>query len=190
MVALNSKNCSGLTRWRSFKCKNKYILVNISPAMEQSLLIIFSSNDSNNKFGLDTNTNPKRCFFRTDNDDKFWLFNNDNEEDDIEENDMFSSKLYNRWNYKKDYSEDAWKKLYWDWKACQHFILFRLFTMRLFNISDQAKNGLFIAFSRSNLFGILEYNTLLNALAYSVKGLNLFEYDELRFDLINNAKIQ
>ncbi len=58
------------------------------------------------------------------------------------------------------------------------------------NISNQAKNGLFITFSRSNSFGILEHNALLDALAHSVKGLNLFEYDELRFDLISNAKIQ
>src|SRR5436190_21402765 len=57
-------------------------------------------------------------------------------------------------------------------------------------ISDQAKNGLFIAFSRSNSFGVLEHNALLDALAHPVKGLNLFEYDELGFDLINNAKIQ
>ena len=62
-------------------------------------------------------------------------------------------------------------------------ILLRLFTMRLPNISDQAKNGLFIAFSRSNSFGVLVHNALLDALAYPVKGLNLFEYDELGFDL-------
>jgi hypothetical protein len=32
----------------------------------------------------------------------------DNEKDyDIEEDDIFSSKLYNRWNYKKDFGEDA-----------------------------------------------------------------------------------
>ena len=83
-------------------------------------------------------------------------------------------------------------KIIWDspkvfWAAC---ILLRLFTMRLPNISDQAKNGLFIAFSRSNSFGVLEHNALLDALAHPVKGLNLFEYDELGFDLINNAKIQ
>ena len=61
--------------------------------------------------------------------------------------------------------------------------------MRLPSISDQAKNGLFIAFSKSNSFGVLEHNTLLNALAHFMKGLNLFKYDELGFDLINNAKI-
>ncbi|CAG8537636.1 389_t:CDS:1, partial [Racocetra fulgida] len=51
--------------------------------------------------------------------------------------------------------------------------------MCLPNLSEQAKNGLFVAFSRSNSFGVLEHNTLLDALAYSMKGLNLFEYDKL-----------
>ena len=79
--------------------KDKYILVNISPAMEQSLLIISGSSNSNNKFGLGTDTND---------DDEFWLFNDDNEEDDyIEDDDVFSSKLYDGWGYKKDFGEDA-----------------------------------------------------------------------------------
>ena len=159
--------------------------------MEQSLLIVSGPNDSNNKFGLGADTN--------DDDDEFWLFDDDNEEyDDIEDDpegcsfrtDAFSSKLYDGWDYKKDFGEDAWKKLYRDREARQRFILLRLFTMHLPNISDQAKNGLFIAFSRSNSFDVLEHNALLDALAYPMKGLNLFEYDELRFDLINNAKIQ
>src|SRR5205823_4253119 len=113
-------------------------------------------------------------------------------EDDNEDGDdwWFSSKSYDGWDYKKDFGEDAWKKLYQDREARQRFILLRLFTMRLPNISDQAKNGLFIAFSRSNSFGVLEHNALLDALAHPVKGLNLFEYDELGFDLINIAKIQ
>ena len=158
--------------------------------MEQSLLIISGPSDSNNKFGLGADTNPEGCSFRTDDDDEFWLFDDDNKEDDIEEDDAFSSKLYDRWDYKKDFGEDAWKKLYRDREARQRFILLRLFTMHLSNISNQAKNGLFIAFSRSNSFGVLEHNALLDALAHPVKGLNLFEYDELGFDLINNAKIQ
>ena len=153
--------------------------------MEQSLLIVSGPSDSNNKFGLGADTN--------DDDDEFWLFDDDNEEYDDNhdiEDDAFSSKLYDGWDYKKDFGEDAWKKLYRDREARQRFILLRLFTMRLPNISDQAKNGLFIAFSRSNSFGVLEHNALLDALAHPVKGLNLFEYDELGFDLINNAKIQ
>ncbi|RIB16087.1 hypothetical protein C2G38_2190956 [Gigaspora rosea] len=60
------------------------------------------------------------------------------------------------------------------------FYPFRLFIMCLPNFSEQAKNRLFVAFSRSNSFGVLEHNALLNALAHPVKGLNLFEYDELR----------
>ena len=156
--------------------------------MEQSLLIVSGPSDSNNKFGLGADTEPEVLFH--DDDDEFWLFNDVREDDDIEDDDVFSSKLYDGWDYKKDFGEDAWKKLYRDREARQRFILLRLFTMHLPNISDQAKNGLFIAFSRSNSFGILEHNTLLDALAHPVKGLNLFEYDELGFDLINNAKIQ
>ena len=146
--------------------------------MKQSLLIVSDPSNSNNKFGLGADTD--------DDDDEFWLFDDDIEDDD----DMFSSKLYDGWDYKKDFGEDAWKKLYRDREARQHFILLKLFTMRLPNISDQAKNGLFIAFSRSNSFGVLEHNALLDALAHPVKGLNLFKYDELEFNLINNAKIQ
>ena len=148
--------------------KDKYILVNISLAMEQSLLIVSGPSDSNNKFGLGADTN--------DDDDEFWLFDDDNEEyDDIEDDDWwYPSESYTGWDYKKDFGEDAWKKLYRDREARQRFILLRLFTMRLPNISDQAKSGLFIAFSRSNSFGVLEHNALLDALAHPVKGLNLF----------------
>ena len=64
--------------------KDKYILVNISLAMEQSLLIV---SGPSNKFGLGADTD--------DDDDEFWLFDDDNEEDDdIEDDDVFSSKLY------------------------------------------------------------------------------------------------
>ena len=143
--------------------------------MEQSLLIV---SGPSNKFGLGADTD--------DDDDEFWLFDDDIEEDDW----WYPSESYTGWDYKKDFGEDAWKKLYRDQEARQRFILLRLFTMRLPNISDQAKNGLFIAFSRSNSFGVLEHNALLDALAHPVKGLNLFEYDELGFDLINNAKFQ
>ncbi|CAI2190199.1 8156_t:CDS:1, partial [Funneliformis geosporum] len=115
-----------------------------------------------------------------DADDGFWLFDGVDEDDvGIEDDVEYPSKSYNGWNYKKDFGEDTLKKLYRDREARQRFILLRLFTMRLPNISDQAKNGLFIAFSRSNSFGVLEHNALLDALAHPVKGLNLFEYDEL-----------
>ena len=68
--------------------------------MEQSLLIVSGSSDSNNKFGLGADTD--------DDDDEFWLFDDDNEEyDDIEDDDAFSSKLYDRWDHKKDFGEDA-----------------------------------------------------------------------------------
>ncbi|CAG8747824.1 27084_t:CDS:2 [Gigaspora margarita] len=93
------------------------------------------------------------------------------------------------WDYQRHFGEDALKKLYRDQEARQCLILLRLFTMRLSNLFKQAKNGLFLVFSRSNSFGILEHNALLNALAHPVKGLNLVNYNELGFDLINNAKL-
>ncbi|CAG8800848.1 20186_t:CDS:1, partial [Gigaspora margarita] len=111
--------------------------------------------------------------------------------DDDQDNywDWDPRKTYTGWDYQKRFGEDTLKKLYQAQKARQRFILLRLFTMRLSNLSEQAKNGLFVAFSRSNSFGVLEHNALLDALAHLVKGLNLFDYDELGFDLINNAKL-
>src|SRR6266542_6051862 len=100
--------------------------------MEQSL-IVSGPSDSNNKFRLGANTD--------DDDDEFWLFDDDNEEYNDIKDDVFSSKLYDGWDYKKDFGEDAWKKLYQDREARQYFILLRLFTMCLPNISEQAKNG-------------------------------------------------
>ncbi|CAG8682293.1 27531_t:CDS:2, partial [Racocetra persica] len=78
-----------------------------------------------------------------------------------------------------DEEDNVLKKLYRDREARQHFILLRLFTICLPNLSEQAKNRLFVTFSRSNSFEVLEHNALLDALAHPVKGLNLFEYDEL-----------
>ncbi|CAI2194746.1 1995_t:CDS:2 [Funneliformis geosporum] len=60
--------------------------------------------------------------------------------------------------------------------AHYHNILLRLFTGRLPNLSEHAKNGLFDTFSRSDAFEVLEHNALLDALANPVKGLNLNEY--------------
>ncbi|CAG8577678.1 1948_t:CDS:2 [Gigaspora margarita] len=100
-----------------------------------------------------------------------------------------NSENLREWDYKNDFGEDALKKLYQAQEACQRLILLRLFTMHLSNLSEQAKNRLFLAFSRSNSFGVLEHNALLDALAHPVKGLNLVDYDELGFDLINNAKL-
>ncbi|CAG8470225.1 6620_t:CDS:2 [Racocetra persica] len=84
--------------------------------------------------------------------------NNDEDSDNDQDNywDWDSRKKFTRWDYKRCFGEDALKKLYRDQEARQHFILLRF-----------------------NSFGVLEYNALLDALAYPVKGLNLFEYDEL-----------
>lgn len=67
-------------------------------------------------------------------------------------------------------------KLYQARLAHHRNIVLREFTRRLPNISEQAKNGLFDAFSRSDEFEAMEYNDLLDALANSVKGWNLNEY--------------
>ncbi|CAG8558788.1 28710_t:CDS:2 [Racocetra persica] len=106
---------------------------------------------------------------------------NDEDSDDDQDNywDSDPRKKFTGWDYERCFGEDALKKLYRDQEARQRFILLRLFTMRLSNLSKQAKNRLFVAFSRSNSFGVLEHNVLLDALAHPVKGLNLFEYDEL-----------
>ncbi|KAF0521504.1 hypothetical protein F8M41_015787 [Gigaspora margarita] len=113
----------------------------------------------------------------------------DDDQDDYWDDYWDPRKTYTGWNYQSRFGEDAWKKLFQAREARQRFILLRLFTMRLSNLSEQAKNRLFLAFSRSNSFGVLEHNALLDALAPPVKGLNLFDYDELGFDLINNAKL-
>ncbi|RGB31256.1 hypothetical protein C1646_764310 [Rhizophagus diaphanus] len=66
-----------------------------------------SISDGSNKFGLNADTKPEVLFYDND-DDKFWLFDDDNEKDDnIENDDVFSSKLYDKWNYKKDFGENA-----------------------------------------------------------------------------------
>ncbi|RGB33917.1 hypothetical protein C1646_761152 [Rhizophagus diaphanus] len=41
------------------------------------------------------------------------------------------------------------------------------------NTSEQEKDGLFEAFSRSDAFGVIEHSALLDALADHVKGWNL-----------------
>jgi hypothetical protein len=116
-------------------------------------------------------------------DDEVW---DDGDEDDSDDDDDI-------WPIRDGhayYDRDAWDKLIQAREARHRIILLRLFTTRLPNLSEQAKNGLFVAFSRSNSFGVLEHNALLDALAHPVKGLNLFEYDKLGFDLINNVKFQ
>ncbi len=68
--------------------------------MEQSLLIVSGPSDGNNKFGLDADID--------NDDDEFWLFDDDNKkDDDIKDDDVFSSKLYDGWDYKKDFGEDV-----------------------------------------------------------------------------------
>ncbi|GES89724.1 hypothetical protein GLOIN_2v1763770 [Rhizophagus clarus] len=71
-----------------------------------------------------------------------------------------------------DEKDNALKKLYQTWEACYQNIVLMEFTRRLPDISDQNKNKLFDAFSRSNAFGVKEHNAflVLDALTDPVKG--------------------
>ena len=108
----------------------------------------------------------------------------DNNESDIDEEDSEDdqdnywdpSKMYTGWDYLAHFGEDAWNKLYQARLARHRNIVIREFTRRLPNISEQEKNGLFDAISRSDAFGVIEHNALLDALADPVKGWNLNEY--------------
>src|SRR4051812_39187383 len=109
-------------------------------------------------------------------------FEKDNDaDDDWDEFETDDNKMYDEWDYLARYREDAWEKLLQAQLACHHNILLRLFTRRLPNLSEQAKNGLFDAFFRSDTFGVSEHNAILDALAHPVKGLSLSKYDELEF---------
>jgi hypothetical protein len=102
----------------------------------------------------------------------------DDDEDDNDDRDNYwdPSKMYTGWDYLAHFGEDAWNKLYQARLAHHRNIVLREFTRRLPNISEQEKNGLFDTFSRSDAFGPMEHNGLLDALADPVKGWNLNEY--------------
>ena len=101
------------------------------------------------------------------------------EDDDSEDDDVNwwdPRKPYTGWDYLAHFGEDAWNKLYQARLARHRNIVIKEFTRCLPNISEQEKNGLFDAFSRSDAFGVIEHNALLDALADPVKGWNLNEY--------------
>jgi hypothetical protein len=122
--------------------------------------------------------------FKTDNDniDEFKIDDTDDDDDDDWEYiwDWDSNKIYTGWDYVAHFGEDAWSKLYQAREVRYRNILLKLFTRRLPNLSERAKNGLFDAFSRSDAFGVLEHNALLDALAHPVEGLNLAKYDQVQ----------
>src|SRR3954453_17306810 len=95
----------------------------------------------------------------------------DDDEDDNDDRDNYwdPSKMYTGWDYLAHFGEDAWNKLYQARLARHRNIVLREFTRRLPNISEQEKNGLFDTFSRSDAFGPMEHNALLDALADPVK---------------------
>jgi hypothetical protein len=115
-----------------------------------------------------------------DDDDDDWDEFETDEEDDNDDRDNYwdPSKMYTGW-------EDAWNKLYKARLARHRNILLRLFTRRLPNLSEQARNGLFDAFSRSDSFGVSEHNAILNTLAHLtlLRGLSLSKYYELGFSV-------
>ncbi|RGB43337.1 hypothetical protein C1646_749908 [Rhizophagus diaphanus] len=94
-----------------------------------------------------------------------------------DESDVNSRKPYTGWDYIDDFGQDAWDQLYQARLARHRNILLRLFTGRLPNLSDQARNGLFDVFSSSDAFGVEEHNSLLDTLAHPVEGLSLSKYD-------------
>jgi len=109
-------------------------------------------------------------------DDEEVLLGPDDDDDDDRDNYWDPSKMYTGWDYLAHFGEDAWNKLYQARLARHRNIVIREFTRRLPNISEQEKNGFFDAFSRSDAFGVIEHNALLDALADPVKGWNLNEY--------------
>ncbi|CAG8473633.1 8458_t:CDS:2 [Ambispora gerdemannii] len=61
--------------------------------------------------------------------------------------------------------------------ARHHSIVLTEFISRLPDISEQVRNTLFDAFSKSSAFNAKVYNLLLDALANPTKGWNLNDYD-------------
>ena len=123
--------------------------------------------DANDEFGRGDDTNV---------DDEIWTVDDDTEEEDDDDEWWDPSKPYTGWDYIAHFGEDAWNIVYQARLARHRNIVLREFTRHLSNISEQAKNGLFDAFSRSDEFGPLEHNALLDALTDPVKGWNLNEY--------------
>ncbi|PKK61711.1 hypothetical protein RhiirC2_791410 [Rhizophagus irregularis] len=100
----------------------------------------------------------------------------DDDSDDDQGNYWNPRKTYTGWDYKRRFGENALKKLYQAREARHRNIVLMEFTRRLPDISEQEKNRLFDAFSRSNAFGVKEHNALLDALADPVKGWDLNNY--------------
>ncbi|PKC00700.1 hypothetical protein RhiirA5_382268 [Rhizophagus irregularis] len=122
-------------------------------------------NDDSNGFVIDNE------------DDEVW---DDGDEDDSDDDHNILG-IRDGHDYIACYGRDAWDKLIQAQEARHRNILLRLFTQRLPNISEQAKNGLFDIFTESSAFGVREHNALLDALADPVNGLSLFEYDQLYY---------
>ncbi|CAI2182660.1 15529_t:CDS:2, partial [Funneliformis geosporum] len=100
----------------------------------------------------------------------------DDADDDWDEFETDDDEMYDGWDYLARYGEDAWEKLLQARLARHRNILLRLFTRRLPNLSEQAKNVLFDAFFRSDAFGVSEHNALLDALAHPVEARILLVY--------------
>ena len=128
---------------------------------------------------LSAGNNLDEEFVTNDDDDEFWADDDDDEDDEScdDGDDWWNPrKTYTGWDYTAHFGEDSWDKLYQARLARHRNIVIKEFTRRLPNISEQEKNGLFDAFSRSDAFGVIEHNALLDALADPVKGWNLNEY--------------
>jgi len=98
--------------------------------------------------------------------------------DDVDDDDdewWDPSKPYTGWDYIAHFGEDAWDIVYQARLSRHRNIVLREFTRRLLNISEQIKDELFDAFSKSIAFGEIEHNALLEALADLEKGWSLYE---------------
>jgi hypothetical protein len=103
-------------------------------------------------------------------------YESEKDESDYEFEEDEYDYIIDGWDYIALCGRDAGDKLYQARLARHRNIVLREFTRRIPNISEQKRNGLFDAFSRSDEFGPREHNALMDALADPKKGWNLQEY--------------
>ena len=120
-------------------------------------------------------------FIPINDNDEIWTVDGDIREEDDDWWDY--SKLYTGHDYIAHFGREAWNKLLQARLTRQRNIVLREFTKRLPNISEQVKNGLFDAFSKSTAFGEMEHNALLETLSDPRKGWSLYEWDEYYYAL-------
>jgi len=112
----------------------------------------------------------------------------DNRESDEESDEEMDDEWYYRYINKKTegwdrfpygalYGQKALDELNNSRMSRHRNIVIREFTNRLPEISDEAKNQLYDAFSSSSAFNVDVHNKLLDALAHPIYGWKLTDYD-------------